>query len=44
MSLWGKIVAKLREMVSTMISGRSIEKELNITSAISTINNLVFIS
>ena len=35
MSLWGKIVAKLREMVSTMISGRSIEKELNITSAIS---------
>lgn len=35
MSIWSKIVAKLREMISTMISGKSIEKELNITSAIS---------
>lgn len=35
MSIWSKIVAKLREMISTMISGRSIEKELNITSAVS---------
>lgn len=35
MSIWSKIVSKLREMISTMISGKSIEKELNITSAIS---------
>lgn len=35
MSIWSKIAAKLREMISTMISGKSIEKELNITSAIS---------
>ena len=35
MSIWSKIVSKLREMISTMISGRSIEKELNITNAIS---------
>ena len=36
MSIWSKIVAKLREMIDTMISGKSIEKELNITNAIST--------